>query len=124
MKEAISKLKDTVKQLAAGGSAIAAQIREAKGLDRYHLWNEKRYHGDSTRNALLAYACLRGRAYETVERKVREGNFPSATAVRSHLLDALDDAQKVEWTPERVRDWLEGKASPAATEAAPTGVAA
>ncbi len=118
MKEAISKLKQSVKQLAAGGSAIAAQIREAKGLDRYHLWNEKRYHGDSTRHALLAYACLRGRAYEAVERKVREGNFPSATAIRSHLLEALGEAQKAEWTPERVKGWLEGKAPPAVTEQA------
>lgn len=116
MKEAISKLKNSVKQLAAGGSAIAAQIREAHGLDRYHLWNEKRYHGDSTRNALLAYACLRGRPYETIERKVREGNFPSATAIRSHLLEALDEAQKAEWTPERVKGWLEGKAPPTAAQ--------
>ncbi len=124
MKEAISKLKLSVKQLAAGGSAIAAQIREAKGIDRWHLWNEKRYHGESTRHALLAYACLRGRLYETVERKVREGNFPSATAIRSHLLEALSEAQKAEWTPERVKGWLEGKAPPVPVEAASTEVAA
>lgn len=124
MKEAISKLKDTVKQLAAGGSAIAAQIRAAKGIDRWHLWNEKRYHGDSTRHALLAYACLRGRPYLSVEQKVRKDNFPSATGIRNHLLEALSEAQKAEWTPERVKAWLEGKAPPVATEASPTEVAA
>jgi hypothetical protein len=109
MKEAILKLKNEIKQCTIAGRAIGEKIRQSKGLDRYQLWNAKRSVGDGARYVLLAYACLRERPYLTVERKVRQGNEPSATSIHNALLEALGDTQKAEWTRERVKAWLEWK---------------
>jgi len=107
MKEAILKLKQEIKKCAAEGSRIGAKIRQSKGLDRYQLWNAKRSLGDGTRCILLAYACLQGRSYLTVEKKVRSGNEPSATHIHNALLETIEDAQKPEWTREYIKAWLD-----------------
>lgn len=109
MKEAILKLKQEIKKCASEGSRIGAKIRQSKGLDRYQLWNAKRSLGDGTRCVLLAYACLQGRPYLTVEKKVRLGNEPSATYIHNALLETLEDIHKPEWARERIKAWLDAK---------------
>ena len=109
MREAILRLKQEIKKCAAEGSRIGAKIRQSKGLDRYQLWNAKRSLGDGTRCILLAYACLQGRPYLTVEKKVRSGNEPSATYIHSALLETVGDAKKLEWTREYIKAWLDAK---------------
>jgi len=118
MKEAILKLKNEVKRFTAEGRALGGKIRQSKGLDRYHLWNEKRSLGVDARCTLLAYACLRGRLYTQIEAKNHEGNEPSATYVHDILSQVLDDTRKAEWTPERVRAWLKREMPPAVQETA------
>lgn len=108
MKKAISELKAEIQIFTANGREIGKRIRQSSGLDRFQLWNEKRWLGKDARIRLLAYACLRGRPYACVERKVRQGNEPSATAIHN-IIVVLDDIQKDEWTRERVKAWLEEK---------------
>ena len=115
MNQAISSIKDTIKQQTAASREIRKEIHAAKGMDRWYLWQEKRDHGHGSRYTLLAYACLRGRAYWTVEAKYAEGNEPSATGILSRIQSALpqDCPERAEWTLERVKGWLKEVEAPA-----------
>lgn len=104
--KSIITLKNEVKRLAEHGRAIAHEIRKSSGLDRYHLWNEKRSIGTDARYALLAYACIRGVPYERVEARCGAFNNPSATRVFDVMVKALDEDIKASWSPEPVRAWL------------------
>lgn len=118
MNQAILTIKDTIKQHVAESLEICKQIRASKGLERYQLWNQKRAHGDGTRYWLLAYGCLRGRPYASIEAKCGEGNTPSASAILNRILSVLpqEGPEKAEWTKERVKAWL---TRPESSEAAP-----
>lgn len=124
MKEAILKLRNEVKQCTTAGRAIGEKIRQAKGLDRYQLWNAKRSLGDGARYVFLAYGCLRCMPYARIEQKTRKDNGPSPTYITSAIWEALDEAQKPAWPRERVQAWLKGEAWPVAAETVSTEVAA
>jgi hypothetical protein len=80
-------------------------IHKVRGLERHALRLEKRSYGDATRIVLLAYAMLRGKAYEDIERTCTRAPSASAIAdvVRQHV--ALEDAT------EEVKRWLRSSSS-------------
>src|SRR5512137_879680 len=108
MKQAITTIRDTIKQKMVESAECRKRIRESSGMDRYWHWVDKRDIGDTTRYWLLALACLRGRSYGSIEAKCREGNEPSASRLHD-LIEAVlpqEGPEKAEWTKERVKAWL------------------
>jgi len=74
LKALISTLKTRVVELRHEAAALRVRIHNARGRERYDLWNEKRALGDSARGVLLAYAYARNVPYRAVEPKSR--NLP------------------------------------------------
>ena len=105
----MSRKYETIQRIIQERQAASSRLREAihrvSGLERHALRLEKRSYGDATRSILLAYAMLRGKAYESVERKCARAPSASAIAdvVREHA--ALEDAT------EEVKRWLRSSSS-------------
>lgn len=116
MKQVIESIRDRIKLQMAESRAIRGKIHAAIGVDRYNLWCDKRALGAHTRDLLLAYACLRGRSYASVEAKCAPGNEPHASDVLAHIHAFLpkEGPESASWTKERVKAWLK-RPEPAAT---------
>ena len=122
-KKAIAGVKNKIKANVADSRHIREQIRAAKGIDRHNLWNDKRSVGAHTRDWLLAYGCLHGRLYASIEAKCAEGNEPWASDVLCCIQAFLDQEgpEAESWTKERVKAWLkrpESKEVPSKAEEA------
>lgn len=74
LKALISTLKTQVVELRHEAAALRVRIHNARGRERYDLWNDKRALGDTARVVLLAYAYARNVPYRAVEPKSR--NLP------------------------------------------------
>lgn len=121
MNQAISTIRDTIKKQVTESAECRKCIRATKGMDRYWAWVDKRDVGDRTRYLYLALAALRGRSYESVERKCREGNEPSAGRLHGTLVEMLGQEAAVAagWTKDKAKAWLtRPKAAEANVEAA------
>lgn len=66
-------------------------------------WEEKRSFGSLTRSLLLAYALLRGRPYDSCEKKCGEGNRPSLTTIAENTRRLGQEVSE-----EAVKAWLTG----------------
>lgn len=108
MKKIIESIKGHIKSNDEASREIRKQIHAAEGMDRYRLWNDKRWQGCENRLWLLAYACLRGRSYVQIEQKVADGNEPSASGIFDIIQSSFvqDCPEKAEWTKDRVKAWL------------------
>jgi hypothetical protein len=73
----IRSIKNELGQKINGKHSLKPYRRPETGNERNHLWTEKRAIGFTTREYLLLWAMLRGRAYKTVEAKCKEENYPS-----------------------------------------------
>ena len=98
MKKKLKDLKQELKQLA---KLIRSTKIEHKEYQRSNQWNEI----ESTRRTIelsqynfrhkhIAYCMARGRTYEQIEPKVREGNEPNKTYITS-VLDDLTEMEVV-----------------------------
>ena len=94
-----------IKERQAVSLRLNQAIHRVTGLERHALRLEKRSYGDATRSILLAYAMLRGKAYENIERKCTRAPSASAIAdvVRQYVV--LEDAT------EEVKRWLRSSSS-------------
>ena len=101
-------IRERIKRNAADAHHIREQIYAAKGIDRHNLWNEKRSLGSNTRIWLLAYGCLRGRPYPTIEGKCALGNDPYPSDVLMYIQTFLgrEGPEAESWTKDRVKAWL------------------
>ena len=105
----MSRKYETIQRIIKERQAESRRLTEAThrvtGLERHALRLEKRSYGAATRSILLAYALLRGKAYERVVRKCVRAPSPSAIAdvVRQHA--AMEDAT------EEVKRWLRSSSS-------------
>jgi hypothetical protein len=94
---------------------IRKQIHAASGMDRWHLWNEKRDYGRETRDTLLAYGFLRGLPYRACEPKCGDHNPPSITGILSVARFYVPETGMDEAV---IKSWLEAGEQPAATSVA------
>lgn len=121
-KDAIQKLKTTIRALAIEGRETRAEIRELKnepnsGPVRHRMKVDYDFYvRPKVRNTLLAYGFLRGRPYQSMEAKCSEA--PSAYGIHKAIQKALgdDEEAKVEWTLDHIRTLL--SKAPEAKEAA------
>lgn len=94
--------------------AIRKQINGSSGLERWGFWMDKRRYGSDTRDLLLGYAFLRGRAYRDCEIKTAPGSGPYVSCIQ-HCLEARGHL----FEKEAIKVWLETeKTSESAQEAA------
>jgi hypothetical protein len=104
----MSKKYESIQRIIIERQAASRRLNEAihrvKGLERHELRLEKRSYGDMTRSILLAYAMLRGVAYERVERTCTRAASPSAIA---DVLQQHAAGQDVE----EVKRWLRSSSS-------------
>lgn len=98
------EIRTQIKERAAHSRAIHEQIREATGLDRHRLWNEKRWYGAETRLLLLAYAFLRGMPYHAVERKCRNNPCDLHYAIQRRLKALGHEMER-----ESIKSWLKAE---------------
>lgn len=117
---AIESIRSQIKENTDKSRAIRNRIHATNGMERWSLWEDKRELGSGTRILLLAYACLRGRPYVQIERKVASGNEPSPSAILYAIESVLPQEGLEEglWTKERVKAWLEVKEASEANEEA------
>ena len=108
VKAALGFMKEHVKRLAEDSRGVREQIHASRGINRWHLWNKKRGIGESARDCLLAYGCLRGRPYATIERKCAMGNEPEPSSVLAYIHSFLgrEGPEAESWTKDRVKAWL------------------
>lgn len=108
VRTALGYMKEHIKSRMADSRRVREQIHAAKGMERWHLWNEKRDIGSSARDCLLAYGCLRGRPYATIEVKCALGNEPVPSSVLAYIHSFLgrEGAEAESWTKDRVKAWL------------------
>jgi len=89
MSEAVRRLKARVKQEAKDIREMRREATQLEGRARHELQMRTRWKGDYyARSTLLAYAMLRGRAYETVERFARKPPYP--TQIAKTIREAFD----------------------------------
>jgi len=76
----IKDLRESILRLAARGRSYNARISAARGPERHALRLEKAHVGSDAREALLAYAMLRGVPYRALEETCLEDFVPDARA--------------------------------------------
>ena len=76
----LQTLRAKIRGLQATGSTIRRRISKSEKERRQRLWQLKRELGDHCRHHLIAYAILRGVAYDKVER-CSERNRPNPQVV-------------------------------------------
>lgn len=76
----LQTLRAKIRGLHAAGSTVSRRISKSEKERRHRLWQLKRELGDQCRHHLIAYAILRGVAYDTVER-CSERNPPNPRRV-------------------------------------------
>lgn len=107
-KSELSALRTSIKMLAAQGSDIHRRIGESRDRARYDLWNEKRGVGVNARDALLAYAFLRGVPYRVVEptasQAVRAYGQPAVVA--GSVAGAIPANQRTPEDGQQIAAWL------------------
>jgi hypothetical protein len=91
-------LQRIIRERQAASRRLSEAVHRVRGLERHALRLEKRSFGEGTRSILLAYAMLRDRLYESVERTCVRAPSPSAIAdvVRLHAVtqDAIEEVKR------------------------------
>lgn len=122
MKKAIDTIRQQIKHNVEQSHVIRMGIHQAKGRERYDLWNDKRDLGTETRYLLLAMACLRGRSYDRTE--PLGSSVPHADTILWRIRVALGEGspEAALWTSDQVKAWLvrpePATAAPAVSEVA------
>lgn len=81
------------------------------GPERNRLWVKKRSIGCTTREYLLLWAMLRGKAYKTVETKCREENYPNNYGM-ARLLEGYFEKGKCPIGIDEINNWVKGTSMP------------
>ena len=111
----LKSLRDGANHRVNGKRSVKAFRRPETGNERSMLWGYKRNAAMTTRDSLLAYGMLRGRAYKTLELKCAPGNAPSAYGI-SEVLEGISLVKEI--SRELIEKWLDGEAVPSILEVA------
>jgi hypothetical protein len=107
----LRSIKDEKGHKVYGNQALKAYRRPETGPERNALWTEKRSLGYSTREYLLLWSMLRGKAYKTVEVKCNEENYPSAYGMLT-LLEGYFEKGKCPIGMGDINNWVKGDSAP------------
>lgn len=100
-----------------GNRSLKPYRRPETGPERNHLWTKKRGFGYKTREYLLLWAMLRGRAYKTVEAKCKEENYP-CTYGMVKILEGYFSDSRCPIGMDEINNWVKGEAAPKLVEEA------
>ena len=100
-----------------GKRSLKPYRRPETGDERNRLWTQKRSLGYTTREYLLLYAMLRGKAYATVESKCKEENYP-CTYGMSLILEKFFADTKCPIGMGEINEWVKGGPAPQLIEEA------
>lgn len=106
-KQKIRQLKEACKYHAAEGVGYRKLINKTTGMERYHMWDEKRDVGETARIHYIAYCLLRGRDYAKMESIVNDHGDTYAVTIRIRQVVATIQLYCIEverdfWTKEHV----------------------
>lgn len=97
----IRHLRVRIKELASEAKHIRHEERKCSGMEKWELQNHRRtVVGVAARGYQLAYACVRGRPYESVENHVKD----KGSAVKA-IRAAAAIAKKFGGSPDLVTAW-------------------
>lgn len=113
----LRSVKNEQGQKVNGGRALKPYRRPETGEERNCLWTKKRSVGFTTREYLLLWAMLRGRAYKSVEAKCKEENHPSTYGMACILEGYFSDS-RCPIGADEINEWVKGGAAPQLIEAA------
>jgi hypothetical protein len=100
-----------------GNRSLKPYRRPETGSERNRLWTQKRSLGSTTREYLLLYAMLRGKAYSTVESKCKEENYPCIYGMSVSLEKHFKD-KKCPIGMDEINEWVKGGPAPQLVEEA------
>ena len=113
----LRSIKDEEGHRVHGNRSLKPYRRPETGPERNALWTKKRGLGYTTREYLLLWAMLRGRAYKTVEAKCREENYPSTYGMSGILQRCFGDTPSPIGMDE-INEWVKGGPAPKLVEEA------
>jgi len=100
-----------------GNRSLKPYRRPETGPKRNTLWTRKRELGYTTREYLLLWTMLRGKAYKTVEANCKKENHPSIYGMSRILQRCFGDAPSPIGMDE-INNWVKGEAMPKLVEVA------
>lgn len=111
METNLRALRAKIKGFCAESTSVRKDINRSRDQKKARLWDEKRSLGSVAREHLIAYALLRGKKYEELERKCRPGNEPHCSVILKLIHEHASAKDRREWTEQRVKDALTRAAS-------------
>jgi hypothetical protein len=96
--------------LAVEAKKARRSLLKSKSVEK--VWscaNTKRFIGEDIRHHLLAYAFLRGTAYNELERKCREDHLPSSESILKIVQGHVAVYKAPAYTIDKVNAWLKGE---------------
>jgi hypothetical protein len=113
----LRSVKDEKGRRVNGNRSLKPYRRPETGPKRNALWTRKRELGYTTREYLLLWAMLRGKAYKTVEAKCKEENYPCIYGMSCILQKCFGDTPSPIGMDE-INNWVKGEAAPKLVEVA------
>jgi len=113
----IRSVKDDKGRRVHGNRSLKPYRRPETGTERNALWTKKRDLGYTTREYLLLWAMLRGKAYKTVEAKCKEENYPCIYGM-AKILERYFEKDKCPIGMDEINNWVKGEAAPKLVEVA------
>jgi hypothetical protein len=113
----LRSVKDEKGHRVHGNRALSQYRRPETGPKRNALWTTKRGLGSKTREYLLLWAMLRGKAYKSVEAKCKEDNYPCIYGM-TKILEGYFENGKCPFGMDEINNWVKGEAAPKLVEEA------
>jgi hypothetical protein len=100
-----------------GYRSLKLYHRPETGPERNALWTRKRELGYTTREYLLLWAMLRGKAYKAVEAKCKKENYPCIYGMFL-ILERYFEKGQCPIGVDEINNWVKGEAAPKLVEVA------
>lgn len=100
-----------------GHRSLKPYHRPDTGPERNALWTRKRDLGYTTREYLLLWAMLRGKAYKTVEVTCKEDNYPCIYGM-AKILERYFEKGQCPIGMDEINNWVKGESAPKLVEVA------
>jgi hypothetical protein len=113
----LRSVKDEKGRKVNGNRSLKPYRRPETGPKRNGLWTKKKELGNTTREYLLLWAMLRGKAYKTVEAKCKDENLPSAYGMLK-ILEVCFGGTPSPIEVDDISNWLKGESAPKLVEVA------
>lgn len=113
----LRSIKDESGRRVHGKRSLKPYRRPETGPERNALWVDKRARGYSTREYLLLWAMLRGKAYKTVEATCKEENYPCIYGM-CKILEYYFEKGQCPIGMDDINNWVKGSPAPKLVEEA------